>query len=139
VGRTVRVLVVDDHPAFRRAAAAVIDVTPGFQLAGEAESGEAALEAVTSITPELVLMDVNMPGIGGVRAAEILTRDHPGVVVVLVSTDEQATFSCGSCDPCPWYLPKSRLSSDALCGLWHTVTGAPAPIEPRDQGGREHG
>jgi two-component system invasion response regulator UvrY len=61
----VRVLVVDDLPTFRRAAASVIAVADGFELAGEAASGEEALGFLAEHPVGMVLMDVNMPGMGG--------------------------------------------------------------------------
>ena len=69
----VRVLVVDDQRPFRVAASAVLRRTPGFELVGEAASGEEAVEQVAALAPDLVLMDITMPGIGGVEATR---RDH---------------------------------------------------------------
>jgi YesN/AraC family two-component response regulator len=65
----VRVVTVDDQAAFRRAAEAVIRASPGFELAGEAASGEEGLSVVGRVQPDLVLVDVRMPGIDGVPAS----------------------------------------------------------------------
>jgi DNA-binding NarL/FixJ family response regulator len=87
--RTVRILTVDDQERFRRVAREVIDATPGFEAIGEAASGEEALEAVDRLAPDLVLLDVRMPGLNGIEVARRLVVTHPEVVVVLISIEEQ--------------------------------------------------
>jgi DNA-binding NarL/FixJ family response regulator len=86
-GTDIRVLTVDDQDVFRRVMRDVIDLTPGFRLIGEADSGESALEAVQDARPQLVLLDVRMPGIGGIEAARRITSAHTDVCVVLTSVD----------------------------------------------------
>ncbi len=88
--RTVRVLTVDDQAMFREIACDVIAATPGFEAVGEAASGEEALVAVDRLDPQLVLLDVRMPGIDGIEVAGRLGRTHPHTVVVLISIDEMA-------------------------------------------------
>lgn len=88
--RDIRVLTVDDQAAFRRAARDVIAATSGFQSVGEAQSGEEAVEAVERLRPELVLLDVRMPGIGGIEASRRITANYPGIVVVLISIEDPA-------------------------------------------------
>lgn len=84
----VTVLTVDDQAAFRGAARAVIEATPGFRPVGEAASGEEALRLLDDVAPGLVLLDVRMPGLDGVETARrIAARDvHP--VVVLVTAED---------------------------------------------------
>lgn len=82
----VAVLVVDDQEPFRQAARAVLERARGFELVGEAESGEQAEALVERLSPALVLMDINMAGINGIEATRRITRDHPRVMVILVST-----------------------------------------------------
>jgi CheY-like chemotaxis protein len=86
----VRVLTVDDQAMFREIAGDVIAATPGFEAVGEAASGEEALVAVDRLDPQLVLLDVRMPGIDGIEVAGRLGRTHPHTVVVLISIDEMA-------------------------------------------------
>ena len=73
------VLIVDDQMPFRMAARTVVGVTPGFEVVGEAKSGEEAVEQVDALAPQLVLMDINMPGMGGIAAARQITAEHPEV------------------------------------------------------------
>jgi two-component system, NarL family, invasion response regulator UvrY len=86
----VTIVAVDDHEAFRRVLGDLIAATPGFQLVGEASCGEEATRAVAQLSPQLVLMDVTMPGIGGIAAARQIVDRHPEVVVVLISVDDQS-------------------------------------------------
>lgn len=88
--RTVRVLIVDDQLPFRAVARTVIGMTAGFEVAAEAETGEAALVAVAEDPPDLVLMDINLPGINGIEATRRIRADHPAVEVILLSTYSEA-------------------------------------------------
>ena len=83
----VGVLTADDQAVFRSVARAVIAATPGFHSVGQASSGEAASDAVERVHPDLVLIDVRMPGIGGVEAARQIAAAHPETVVVLISIE----------------------------------------------------
>src|SRR5215472_14365399 len=83
---SVRVLIVDDLEPFRRAARAVVQATAGFEVAGEAVSGEESLEAARELRPDLILMDVNLPGISGVEATRRIRGAFPRTVVLLLST-----------------------------------------------------
>jgi two-component system, NarL family, invasion response regulator UvrY len=87
--RSVRVLTVDDQELFRGVARDVIEATPGFEPIGEACSGEEGLVAVGRLAPDLVLLDVRMPGLSGIEVARRLAQTHPEVVVVLISIEER--------------------------------------------------
>src|SRR5205085_5416918 len=84
--QAVAVLIVDDQVPFRRAAASVVRVTGGFEVVGEAGSGEEAVELAGSLTPGLILMDINMGGISGIEATRRITTASPEVMVILLST-----------------------------------------------------
>jgi DNA-binding NarL/FixJ family response regulator len=84
----VRVLTVDDQERFRGVARDVIDATPGFEFAGEADSGEEGLRAVDRLAPQLVLCDVRMPGLDGIEVARRLHASYPEMLVVLISIED---------------------------------------------------
>jgi DNA-binding NarL/FixJ family response regulator len=98
----VRVLVVDDHPLAHLGLRQILEAFPGLELAGEARSGEEALEACRRDRPDVVVMDLMMPGMGGVEATRRLTAEHPGVrVLVLTSFEEgdlvEQALRAGAC------------------------------------------
>src|SRR3954453_20577413 len=80
------VLAVDDLPTFRKVVRELVSAMPGMTVVGEAASGEEALALVEELEPDLVLMDVRMPGMGGVRAARKIKEAHPAIIVALLST-----------------------------------------------------
>jgi len=87
---SVRVLTVDDHATFRQAARALIEATDGFEVAGEATSGQEGVAAALRLHPDLVLMDVHLPDIDGYEATRRIIPLQPGAVVILVSAAEEA-------------------------------------------------
>lgn len=88
--RDVLVLTVDDQASFREVARRVVEVVPGFRWIGEACSGEEAVSFVRHRAPDLVVMDVRMPGIGGLDAAQRIAEDAPGIAILLVSAEDAA-------------------------------------------------
>ena len=117
---TVRVLIVDDQAPFRDAARTVVELTDGFDVVGEAETGEASVEAAARLHPDLVLMDVNLPGIDGLEATRrILTQDRGRVVVLLLSTYEAEEYAPKAAESgAAAYIPKSEFEPDRLEEAW---------------------
>jgi DNA-binding NarL/FixJ family response regulator len=83
--RPVRVLIVDDHPLVRVGIRSIIEKNPGVEVVGEAATGREALKLVRSKLPNLVLLDIAMPELGGLEALPRLTKDFPDVKVVVLS------------------------------------------------------
>ena len=86
--RDVTIFAVDDHEAFRDVLGDLVAAASGFLLVGEACSGEEATRAVDQLSPQLVLMDVTMPGIGGIAAARQIVSRRPDLAVVLISIED---------------------------------------------------
>jgi DNA-binding NarL/FixJ family response regulator len=120
-----RVLIVDDQEPFRLAARAVVELTDGFEVAGEAETGEAAIEAARDLRPELVLMDVNLPGIDGIEATRrILSEAADRLVVLMVSTYEADEYAPRAAEAgAAAYIPKSEFDPDRLESAWTAAAG----------------
>jgi DNA-binding NarL/FixJ family response regulator len=134
----VRVLVVDDLAPFREVARAVIDATDGFETVGEAASGEEALLAVCLLRPDLVLMDVNMPGIDGLEATRRIRSRPVAPVVLLFSTWESGegfeVASSGAAE----YIAKSTFDPDRLALAWRSalMVEVPGTVRTTDRGSR---
>ncbi|WP_051426424.1 response regulator [Jiangella gansuensis] len=114
----VGVLVVDDQQPFLSVARFVVGATPGFRVVGEATSGEDALDQAAALRPELVLMDINLPGVSGIEATRRLLAAAPGTVVVLMSTYPAADLprdarTCGA----RAYVNKEDLTPDVLVAV----------------------
>ncbi len=84
----VRVLVVDDHAFFRGVMCELVAATPGFSVVAQAACGEEALSAAAAGAPDFVLMDIRMPNLGGLEAAERLLERRPELVMLLVTARE---------------------------------------------------
>jgi DNA-binding NarL/FixJ family response regulator len=122
---TVRVLIVDDQVPFRRAAQAVVESTDTFVVVGAVATAEDALTAVAALDPDLVLMDVNLPGIDGMEASRRLRASHPRTVVILLSSYDEAEFADLSCDcGASAYVPKSSFGPDRLETVWAAISEA---------------
>ena len=126
---SVRVLVVDDQEPFRLAAAAVVAAADGFELVGSADTGEASLAAVEELQPDLVLMDIHLPGIDGLESTRQIRARRPAVRVLLVSSSDGYADprQCGAMG----YLAKRRLSPDQLQGVWAGRQPLPPPPAQR--------
>ena len=82
---TVRVLVVDDHPAFRKALTSALNMVEGFEVAGEAGGGVAACEGADELEPDVILMDLSMPDLSGIDAMKVIHESKPDMPVVILT------------------------------------------------------
>ena len=97
----VAVMVVDDSPSFRCAVQTLLESEPGFEIVAEAATGEQAVDMYRRVLPGVVVMDIRMPGIGGVEATRRILDRYPEAAVVLVSSCllsdlPAAAVSCGA-------------------------------------------
>ena len=124
---TIRVLVTDDQAPFRRAARSVLSTTADFELVGEATSGEEAVALVGSLHPHIVLMDIEMRGIGGVEATRLISATNSAPIMILLSTCREDDLppqarTCGAVA----YLHKSDFEARVLRELWNQHSSAVA-------------
>jgi DNA-binding NarL/FixJ family response regulator len=105
----------------------VVEITDGFEVVGEAETGELSVEMAHELDPDLVLMDVNLPGINGLDATRQILAASKRVVILLLSTYEEAEYApraaeCGAAA----YIPKSVFGPDRLEEAWAAATAGAA-------------
>jgi len=87
-----RILLVDDHSLFRTGMKSILETQDDMEVVGEADTGEAAVEQVRKSPPDVVLMDVHMPGIGGIEATRRILRAEPGVKVIALTALNDEPF-----------------------------------------------
>ncbi len=126
----ISLLIVDDHPVVRAGLHGMFDSDPGFAVLGEAASGEAAIDAVREACPDIVLMDLQMPGIGGVEAIRrIRVMPAPPPVLVLTTYDTDAQILSAIEAGAAGYLLKDT-PRDALFDAVRSVVAGGSPLAP---------
>jgi DNA-binding NarL/FixJ family response regulator len=105
--RTIKVVLADDHALFRSGVVAILDATPDIEVVAEATSGPAAIAAVAEHRPDVLLMDVVMPGMNGVAATERCRSADPNTAVIIVTMmDDAETIFAAMCAGARGYLVK---------------------------------
>jgi DNA-binding NarL/FixJ family response regulator len=91
----VRVLVADDHPFFRDGLRVMLEATPDTELVGEAADGDEAIALARTLQPDVILMDLRMPGLGGIEATRKILSESPqvGILVVTMIEDDDSVFA----------------------------------------------
>lgn len=118
--QTIRVLIVDDQEAFRSAARLVVELTEGFEVAAEAETGEDGVDKAMAIRPDLVLMDMNLPGIDGTEATRQIMTALPETRVIGLSTYEEfrsRALAAGAVA----FISKSDFEPGLLAATWEQL------------------
>lgn len=119
IDEPVGVLIVDDQPPFRAVAGTVVRVAAGFDVVGEAETGEDAIDKADELDPKIVLMDINLPGINGIEATRRIVASRPDTVVILLSSYDADSLpadamTCGAAR----YVHKEHFGPAILHETW---------------------
>ena len=117
-GSPVRVLAVDDQAIFLRAVRQLLRAAPGFEQVGEARSGEEAIARVAELRPDLVLLDVRMPGMDGIETARRLLAERTPPAVVLISLEPLPEQDRELDVLVAGFLRKQELSVRSLAAVW---------------------
>jgi DNA-binding NarL/FixJ family response regulator len=121
---TTRVLVADDHPTMRRGLSALISTLPGLEVVGEAADGETAVELSGRLRPDVVVMDLNMPGVNGVEATRRIVAERPEVaVLVLTMLDADESVFAAMRAGARGYIVKGADTDDVLRALESVARG----------------
>jgi DNA-binding NarL/FixJ family response regulator len=120
---TVRVLIVDDQEPFRSAARLVVSLTDGFEVTGEAATGESAVTMAKELSPDLILMDINLPGIDGLEATRQIVQAQPSAKVIVMSTYEPDEYEQRAIEAgAGAFMSKSDLDPDTLLAGWRRLS-----------------
>lgn len=92
MGEKVTVLLVDDHPVVRQGIRAMLDGEEDLQVVGEASSAEEALQMVRELQPQVVLMDIRLPGMSGTEATSLIKRDQPDTAVIIMTMYDTESY-----------------------------------------------
>ena len=116
-----RIVVADDHPVYRDGLAMLLDSVPGLTVVGTAADGEAAVALARQEQPDVVVMDVRMPGIGGIEAAVRIRDAFPDVVLVFMTIDLSLLPDGDRERMAGWpQVEKRLLRPSMLASLWQT-------------------
>src|SRR5215471_19979809 len=126
-----RVLVVDDHAVLRRGIQSIVRAWPDWEVAGEAGSGEEAIDLNSQLKPDIILMDISMPGMGGLEATRIICQRQPGARILLLTLHDsiewvRSAFEAGA----RGYLLKSDTEAELMRAL-ETVAANRVYASPR--------
>ncbi len=126
----IRILLVDDQRLMREGLRTLLELEPDLQVAGEAGDGQAALDACAALSPDVVLMDIRMPGMDGVEATRRLIERWPQARVIILTTfDDDASVFEGLRAGALGYLLKD-VSGHDLAQAVRTVAGGGALVQP---------
>jgi DNA-binding NarL/FixJ family response regulator len=121
---TTRVLLADDHPTFRRGLGALLDSMDGFTVVGEAADGETAVALAADLSPDVVVMDLNMPGVNGVEATRRIVAAAPDTaVLVLTMLDEDDSVFAAMRAGARGYVVKGADTDDVLRAMESVARG----------------
>jgi DNA-binding NarL/FixJ family response regulator len=123
----VRVVIVDDQLPFRMAARLVVESTDGFDVVGEAETGEESLDLCRELRPDVVLMDVNIPAMNGLEATRRIVDERPETIVLVLSTYEESDYDVRAVEAgAARFIPKSVFDPAHLEAAWESASARPA-------------
>jgi DNA-binding NarL/FixJ family response regulator len=126
----ITVVVADDHAVVREGLSMLVSGEPDLEVLATVDSGEAAVTAAAEHRPDVVLMDLAMPGMGGIEATRRICESGTGAVVVLTTFGESERVLAALDAGAVGYLLKDSQSSDLIAGIRSAATGG-APLDPR--------
>ena len=90
--RSIRVVIVDDHPMVRDGLRSILETYPDLNLVGSLVNGQEAIDQVANLQPDVMLLDLNMPGVNGLSAAEIILERYPEVRILILSMHDSPEY-----------------------------------------------
>ena len=90
----IKVLLADDHTLIRDGIRRILSLEPGFQVVGEAASGQEAVRLAGELSPDVILMDINMPGMNGIEASRQIKRDYADIEIIALTIHDDEEYVC---------------------------------------------
>lgn len=119
-----RLLIVDDHPIFRHGISQLIERDPAFTICGQAENAQGALEAMRRLEPELVVLDVSMPGTSGIELIKLMLAERPRLLILMLSMHDESLYALRALRAgAKGYVMKQQAMDNVLDALRKVVAG----------------
>jgi two-component system, NarL family, nitrate/nitrite response regulator NarL len=120
----VRVLLVDDHDGVRRAVRSLLETYPRFEIIGEAADGRAGIDEATKLKPDVVVLNVSMPVLGGFEAARVIKTESPqSAIVILSSSADQHLVEAAKKIGAKAYVAKTRIGAALVQAIEAAIAG----------------
>lgn len=132
--RNIRVLLVDDQPTIRQGIRLHLDCQPDISIAGEADGGIEAIELATSLDPDVIVLDISMPGMDGYEAARRLRAATPSGIVMLSLHDDAASRAKATEAGAHAFVSKHEATDQLVRAIRRVATGAIDPGQSRNGG-----
>lgn len=127
----IRVVLVDDQELYREGNALLLDATDDIAVVGESGTGEEALQTIAEAEPDIVLMDIRMPGMGGIDATRRIVSAHPDIRVIALTIFDLDEYAFGALDAGASAFILKSSSPEALIRAVRIVASGEAVVEPR--------
>ncbi len=121
--KPIRLVIADDHPVFRYGLKALLETEPTFELVGEASTGTEAVSLARELSPDVVLMDITMPGLNGIESAERILADNPDVGILMVTMLDDASLFTSLRTGARGYLLKGAEGEETLRAIRAVANG----------------
>lgn len=129
-----RVLIVDDHPVFRHGISALINAEPDLEVCGEASSAATALEAMRSLSPDVALLDISLPGTNGIELIKLMKAERPKLPLLMLSMHDESLYALRALRAgALGYVMKAEALTQVLDALRKTLKGE-IHVSPRLSG-----
>lgn len=125
-----RVVLVDDHPLMREGVKSLLDAEPDIDVVAEADSGEAAVQVARETSPDVILMDVSLPEMGGAEATKQILSEQPSLRVLAISAHEDVAFARRMLEAGALGFALKRSASEELVRALRVVAAGGTYIDP---------
>ena len=130
----IRILIADDHPVFRYGLKALLNAMPDTEVVGEVTTGEEAIALASSLRPDLILMDINMPGVNGIEATRRIREANIDTHILVVTMLEDDSVFAAMRAGAHGYVIKGSEPAEILRAI-RSVAGSSSPLSSRTPDG----